>query len=262
MTRSKSRAELAVDLLTAYRWILALVGVVALVAFMLVRPTIPLPQVTIPRVVKVAFVAALSAAVLGFIPASKALDWLYDPPRRYVVCLGLKSDAEPGLWRLSPASWEQVTVTDGELYEWPGTTWPTYEVEAFDPDALEAEGTWRGSKPDSELLRKEKEIDHVRQTLEQQADTSIDTEISISSKVRQAVREIGRALIDEHAQATTYEGERVADVLSEIRQEVEEDSGSDSRENGEKPTQEHDALRMLDTLADATQEVSNGEQRQ
>ena len=238
MTRRKSRGELAVDLLAAYRWWVG--GAVTAVVVVLLVVGVNLPTVEITRPYKVAGVAMLAAAVLGYAPASKALDWLYDPPRRYIVSLGFSGDT-PGIWELTPAAWDDVEVTDGELYEWPGTKWPIYEAETFTGDTMTAVGTWRGSEPDRVLLRKEKKVEELRKEIEAEADTAIDTEITISSRVRKAIKAIGQAIIDEHAQATTYEGERVADVLTEIRQEVEEDTGSERPDNGEKPIAEAEA---------------------
>lgn len=250
-----SRSELAVELLKAYRHYVGAALLVAVGAVLYFQPTIP--SVSISREWRVAGVAVASAGILGYLPAAKALDWLYDPPRRYVVSLGF-SGGEPGVWELSPSAWAEVDVTEGRLYQWQGTKWPVYEAEWFNPESLTAKGTWRGSKSDSELLRKEKELTELREELEPQANTSIDTELQIASRVRQAVKEIGRAIIDEHASATTYEGERVADVLSDIRRDVEEDAGDpEPQRNGEKPTtsRDLDAVETLEQLADVAQEA-------
>ncbi len=250
-----SRARLAVELLKAYRHYVGLLALLALAGLLYLQPD--MPTVKIRREWKVAAVALAAAGVVGYLPAAKVLDWLYNPPRRYVVSLGL-SGGEPGVWELSPAAWNDVDVTEGQLYQWETTKWPVYEAEWFNPESLTAKGTWRGSKSDSELLRKEKEVEELREDLEQQANTSIDTELQIASRVRQAVKEIGRAIIDEHASATTYEGERVADVLADIRQDVEDDAGDPQpQRNGEKPTTDRDldAVETLETLADVAGEA-------
>ena len=253
---SKSRAELAVDLLKAYRnWIglgFAVIGVtaVAAVAFL----GIDLPTVEISRDQKVFAGAAVSLGIVGYFPLTKVYGWIYNPPKRYIVSLGLSG--KPGIYELTPRAWQEVTVIEDELYQWDGMTWPTFEAEAFDPNSMTAVGTWRASEPDSELLRYEKKLSEVRDELEEQADTSIDTEIQISSRVRQAVKEIGQAIIDEHASATTYNGDRVADVLADIRKDVEEDTRDPTpQRNGEKPTREReyeraDALEDLSKLVD------------
>lgn len=253
----KSRRELAVDLLKAYRNWIGLSVVILLSALLVLWYLGALPSVTVPESVQAAMLAVIGAAALGYLPASRALDYLYDPPKRFVVCVGLAPDQQeeydlpptsflPGVYELSPAAWDQVRAVDGDLYQWDEMKWPTYEVQAFDDDTFRAVGTWRGSKPDSELLRREKEIVDLRTNLEQAADTSIDTELSISSKVRQATRAIGQAIITEHAEASTYEGEQVAEVLSEVRQEIEEDTG-ENLQNGERPVQQ---LRSLKNLAE------------
>jgi len=233
-----SKTALAVDLLKAYRWHVATVTVAVAVSLIIIQPTVP--TVTVPRWIKVVFFGLLAAALLGYLPGALLLDWLYDPPRRYIVCLGF-SDGPAGVWELTPSAWSDVQVTEGQLHQWEGTEWPTYECESFHPESLTAVGTWRGSKSDSELMRKEKELDELRTDLEADANTSIDMELQIASRVRQAVKEIGRAVIDEHASATTYEGDRIADVLGDIRRDVEQDAGDpEPQRNGEKPTTDRD----------------------
>ena len=182
---SKTRAELAVDLLKAYRnWIgLAVLVIVATAVAAIAFLGIDLPTIQISRDQKVFAMAAVLLGILGYFPLAKIYGWLYDPPKRYIVSLGLSG--EPGIYELTPAAWQDVTVIEDELYQWEGMTWPTYEAEGFDPNSMTAVGTWRASEPDSELLRYEKRLDEVRNDLEEQADTSIDTEIQISSRVLQ-----------------------------------------------------------------------------
>lgn len=255
---SKTRAELAVDLLKAYRnWIgLAVLVIVATAVAAIAFLGIDLPTIQISRDQKVFAMAAVLLGILGYFPLAKIYGWLYDPPKRYIVSLGLSG--EPGIYELTPAAWQDVTVIEDELYQWEGMTWPTYEAEGFDPNSMTAVGTWRASEPDSELLRYEKRLDEVRNDLEEQADTSIDTEIQISSRVRQAVKEIGQAIIDEHASATTYNGDRVADVLADIRKDVEEDTRDPTpQRNGEKPTRDREYERA-DALGDLNQLINDG----
>jgi hypothetical protein len=252
----KSRAELSVELLKTYRVPIVLgVTSIGIIGYAV---GIDLPTVEIPLSVKVFVLSVLLSGLLGFAPVSRIIRYLHDPPKRYIVSLGFHPDREAGIWELSPGAWEEVDIVEDELYQWSGTTWPTYEAEWFDPETMVAGGTWRGSEPDSELLRKEKKVEELREKIEADANTSIDTEIQIASKVRQAVKEIGQAIIDEHASATMYEGDRVADVLTDIRKDVEDDTGDPTpQRNGEKPVrqQETEALEALADLADVDQEA-------
>jgi len=254
MSREKSRAELAVDLLKAYRnWIgLAVILAVGILGAAVAMLGVALPEISIGRDQKVFLLSFVLLGMAGYFPIVKIYDWLYDPPKRYLVSLGLSG--EPGIYELTPRAWENVDVIEDELHQWEGMRWPTYEAEAFDPESLTAVGTWRGSEPDSELLRYEKKLEEVREELEEQADTSIDTEIQISSRVRQAVKEIGQAIIDEHASATTYNGDRVADVLADIRKDVEDDTGDPTPQRlGEKPVRDRD---REDERDDALEELN------
>lgn len=252
----KTRLELAIDLIKAFRLYIFLTFAGVVTALWYYQPDLP----NLSLQTEVAIIAGIGAFALGYVPAWALLNYLHNPPKRYIISLGLSEsppdDAElspqafePGIYELTPNAWERVRVLDGNLYQWEGMRWPTYECLGFDREDLEAVGTWRGSKPDSELLRREKEIGELRTNLEQAADHSIDLEIAISSKVRQAVREIGQSMIEEHASATTYDGEKVAEVLSDIRQDIEEDAGSDQIEgpasNGDKPIQE---LKTLESI--------------
>lgn len=236
-----------------HKWALSIAAVVSALIMLTVawymRPSMP----DLPMAVEVAILAGVGAFALGYVPAWGLLNLLHNPPKRYVVCLGLSDEpaeqhdlppeaAEPGIYELSPAAFERVTCLADELYHWNSMEYPTYEALAFDKEELEAVGTWRGSKSDRELLRREREIDELRANLEQAADYSVDLEISISSKVRQAVKEIGRAIIEEHAEASTYNGERVAEVLSEVREDIEQDTAEEERHNGQKELKTLEAI--------------------
>lgn len=194
-----------------------------------------LPEITLSQPVKVFLFGGLLAAVLGALPAAKIVDWLYDPPKRYIVVLGLKESESPAIYEMTPAAWETVWVEEGDLYQWENTNHPVYEAESFDPEHMIAEGTWRGSEPDRELLRAEKKVEELREEIEKEADMSIDLELSIASRVRKATKAIGQVIIEDYAATSTYEGERVRDVLSDLRQDVEADSGDGPHTSGEKP---------------------------
>ncbi|CCQ34325.1 hypothetical protein HLRTI_001514 [Halorhabdus tiamatea SARL4B] len=194
-----------------------------------------LPEISLNQPTKVFLFGGLLAAISGALPAAKIIDWLYDPPKRYVVSLGLKKSETPAIYELTPTAWESVWVEEGDLYQWENTNHPVYEAESFDPENLIAEGTWRGSKSDRELLRAEKKVEELREEIEKEADMSIDLELSIASRVRKATKAIGQVIIEDYAATSTYEGERVRDVLSDLRQDVEDDTGDGPHTTGEKP---------------------------
>ena len=232
---TESRRSRWMTLLVAYRYWVGAATILLLAGAIAYYLLHGVPRIYVPQNVRVFALGILLALALGALPASKIIDWLYNPPKRYIVSLGLKESEDPAIYELTPASWERVWVEDGALYQWDNTNHPVYEAEAFDPENLIAEGTWRGSKPDRELLKTEKKVEELREEIEKEADMSIDLELSIASRVRKATKAIGQVIIEDYAATSTYEGERVRDVLSDLRQDVEADSGDGPHTNGEKP---------------------------
>ncbi|MHB9288120.1 hypothetical protein ACKVMT_13905 [Halobacteriales archaeon Cl-PHB] len=143
----------ATDLATSpWPWLgAAFLLVVGAVVAVVVKPTIP--SGSVPRIVKVGAVGTIAAGALGYLPTAKVLDWLYDPPKRYLVCPGLTEDVEPGVWELTPQEYADLEVVGGQLYEWPSCEHPTYEVQDYYPDLNRAVGTWRGTATDSQMIR-------------------------------------------------------------------------------------------------------------
>ncbi|WP_436934091.1 hypothetical protein [Halovenus marina] len=217
-----SRRQVALELLTAYRyWIGAtallslLVGGVLLWVYGL--PSLP----SVPESVQAAALATIGAGALGYVPAWAALNRLHNPPKRHIVVPGLKEDADPGMWELTPNDFAELTVEDGELYEWPGTKHPTYEVEAFDPEQLHAVATWRGSVTDSELIREQERIEQIRGKLEQRARERDVLEVRGKSLVRQAVMEERRTFLEEYDRVALLDAETYDRKLEEVLEETD-----------------------------------------
>lgn len=214
---SASTGEIIKDLLIGFRFYIFVFVVGLTTAVWLTKPQLP----SLPVGAEVAALALLGAFGIGYIPVWKALDYIYNPPKRYIVVPGLKEDAEPGLWQLTPAAFSRLDVTGGDLYQWPGTKYPTYEVEEFYPDQMRAVATWRGSAPDSELIREQERIKSIRGKLEDKARERDVLEIRGKSLVRQAVMEERETFLKEYDRASLLEAEAYDEQLEELLEEAD-----------------------------------------
>lgn len=203
--------RLAVDLLTS-PWPYLLLGVPIVVLFLIFQPEIP--TIVVPRPAKVLLAAAIVSGGVAAFPADRIVSWLYDPPKRIIVQPALSED-EGGIWEMTPASFEALEVVDGQLYEWPGCSYPTYEVERYDEEAHVAVGTWRGSASDGEMIDSKQEIDEVRTELEAKA-RERDVLVTRAERiVREQILANTRQLIHEYNRATIVDVEELQARLDE-----------------------------------------------
>jgi len=227
----RSRWELVVDLLDSYSMWVGLGGFVLAIGMIVVLATRGVPEV--PRYWRVFLVAAVACAALGYPAVVKVLRYLYDPPKRFLVQPGV-SAGEGGIWELSPKDFENLHVEGGELYEWPGTEYPTYGVEWYDRDANIAKATWRGSASDGELLKNQEKIDEVRDHLEEKAKERDVLVTRAETIVREAVLDNARLLVKEYNRASLIDVSALSDRIDETLSKV--NLTSDLNENRERRT--------------------------
>jgi len=119
-------------------------------------------DVSIPPQITLFTTAFLAGAVLYVFPSIFICSWLWNPFPYFVVDI----DAERSyfaLYKLSEKSFNELEFTDGE----PFPLGPkVISVRNYDIEENTAEGTWRGSKDDVELLRKLEEVDELKTTME------------------------------------------------------------------------------------------------
>jgi hypothetical protein len=256
MAAGKRRAELLVELLVAYKppITLLLAGAAgAVYAGVIDAPAIELPSVG--RELKLLILAGLASAILGWIPASKVVKWLYSPEWTYL----LETDARENdiaLYKLSPQQWADLEVLHGELYQLQASV-AVYEARAYVPDRNTAIGTWRGSASDMELIQERERIDEIRETLELEAQRGLSIRMKISSIVRTAVANATRQRLKDEESVTMYSGESIERAVQEA---ISEEGLSDEIEQpGDGPNHPASDQRGADeAAAGASKAATNG----
>lgn len=209
---SRSRWGYVTDLLVAYKW--PLVAVALLVTLWVTQTNAAIQAPEIPRPALVGITAVIMSALAGYIPSVKLVRWLYSPNNRYLVDLDTDDDGF-ALWELSPSAWDNLAVEEGELHKLPNTKSPAYTCQGFDPETNAAEGTWRGSASDLEMLREKERIAEIRGQLETMAQRGISLRMRSGSIVRQALSQIVTDLVAQYEGITIPHGERVEQAVED-----------------------------------------------
>ena len=152
------------------------------------------PEIEVPQWVRVAAVALLITVPLGALFSKPVVDWLYQPNDRFLVVLGVTDSA--GLWRITPKGWADLEVTKGELHKIEEAQKPLYTATKFESDEWQAEGTWRGTLSDRDLLRSLAKVDECRGMLERDAKRGFAIETQSFTIIRSATREAVRSVVE------------------------------------------------------------------
>jgi len=214
----------------------------------------------IPRRLKLAFYAFVAAAVLGYPAAVRIVDYLYRPEHTYLVGFNAEKD-EIGVWKLPPSSWRDLEITEGELYSLQAAH-PAWECRSFDPDELQAEGSWRGSATDLELIESREAINEVRNDLEDLAKEGLTVRVKQSSIVRGAVRDIVQAFISDYETETLYDGDELQAKVDEAIDHWDLDEPQQEQEELDEThddqTQAEPNIENFRTVVDSKGEMNNG----
>jgi hypothetical protein len=98
-----------------------------------------------------AVIGGVALAVVGILAADH-IDALYpDPETVDLHVVNAYNTESLEVWELSPAQFEKMEVMNGPLNPLPENKNEAYEVFAYDPDQNLALGTWRKSKPASQI---------------------------------------------------------------------------------------------------------------
>lgn len=161
------------------------------------------------------FLAALTfSTAAGAIPASRLVDWL-DAQRRTVLVDIDPDGQDVAVWALTPDEWEELEVVDGELYRL-RAFYPAWGVQSYDPEEHVAEGTWRGSKSDIELVREYEAIRELREDLLELAEEGVTQRMRHSSIVWTATKNLLTEFAASFESETLYQGEEVQDAVNKV----------------------------------------------
>lgn len=225
---SRSKTDAAVDLLTAYKtWIgVGALGVVVADAAGLITIGSVLSGLSIGQEVKVGIVAGLGGLLLAWGPATKVVNWIYDPPEVHLLELDAR-ETDIALYKLTPQQFADMTVVHDELYRLSGEV-EVWACRAYVPDRNTAIGTWMGSASDMELVRERERIEEIRGTLEDEAKKGVRLRMQLSSIVRDAVGRITNDFIKTYEGETIYAGDRIGDAVDDALDDYDLDGASDT----------------------------------
>lgn len=248
----KSTPQNIKEVLIADRWkILILLGIIFAIAVLMGFDP------AIPREARLAGLVMLVTALAAYPYARLVVNYLYRPDYRWLLDLDAR-DNEIAVWKVPPETFREIELR-GELEELHQLTAmePTYECRDYDPDELEADGTWRASASDIELLAEQERIDEVRTDLEDLAKEGLSLRIKQSGIVRTALRDIINSFIGAFEADAVFDGEKIDEAIEKSLGDLRDD------EDDEKPEETHDQPTKEATPPErheppATQPTANG----
>jgi len=190
------------DVLVADRW--RLLGVLLVAGGALVYFGY---EVEVPRWLRLFLIAASATAFLGYPAAARLVAWLYRPNYTFLVDLDARTD-DFAVWRLPPKAWRELEVSEGELYQIK-SLYPAWECKNYDAEENTADGTWRGSASDLELIEDRDRIDEIRTILEDLAQEGLSIRIKQSGIIRSSIRGIVMSFVEGFEKETLYDGDEI-----------------------------------------------------
>lgn len=180
-----------------------------------------------PRWLRLGVFAGVLSLVVGWWPAGRIVDYFYQP--LYVLLLVVDREAmQLRMWRMSPDRFSELTIVNGELTQWEAAV-PIYEAQAYDPEAHEAEGTWRGSASTLELIQADQRLDEVYGRLQVMARQGMRHRVSYLTIVRESVQEIVGEIISSFERSAVPSGEDIDQTIEKhLPEELDRDQDPDS----------------------------------
>ncbi|RZN60859.1 hypothetical protein [Methanonatronarchaeum sp. AMET6-2] len=111
----------------------------------------------------------------------------------------------------------------GELHREKTENGDIYICRQFNPEKMEATGTWRGSINDLELLRQQEKISLIQGRLESMAREGLKTRIHLPSLVRDSVNQIVSEMTSHIERKMIYKGEYIEKVVNQTIKKYEEE---------------------------------------
>jgi len=142
----------------------------------------------VPQTWRLVVTGGFLPGIAAWVAAAKVHDLL--PEDRGIFLVELRADDDRGgaLYELNEDQWADLTV-HGSLFEWPGTKERCYEVREYRPEENVAVGTWRETKPASELAGEATVDDAMASIRELRQDIEPD-----AAEARELKRRLGGSL--------------------------------------------------------------------
>jgi len=226
------------EVLIADRWrILILLGIIFTAAvFLGFSPKIP-------RSARLGGVVLLVTGVAAYPYARMVVEYLYSPDYTYLLDVDAR-DNQIALYKIPPEIFREISTDGVEELHQVEAQYPTYECRNYDPEERHAEGTWRASATDLEMIAEQTKIDEIRTDLEELAQEGISLRVKQSGIIRKSLREIINGFIASFESESIYDGEKIDQAIEQSLQEVgfeSDDEDDDPLDTHDKKTNESDS---------------------
>lgn len=188
-------------------------------------------DLTIPRFWRILLFAAVVISPWGYFLGAKIRDWVFDPLVVYVVDLDA-SKIESALWRMPYDDYLDLEVKQGEIDQ----VAPSLAfAKNVDIDEMRAQGTWRGTLTDRELLRALHLVDECRGQLEEDAKKGFVFETVGWSIIRNGVKQTTRYVVETFSDGTLPDrGDGLEDAIEDAlaRYDLEKEFNREAKHLG------------------------------
>lgn len=228
---------------------------------------VSLPDVAVGESSELFIGAGLFALILGYLAAGRIESLLPDPPVVHLIVIDAADTERIESWELSPDQFGEMDVVAGTLNELTEAKERAYECYHYDPEENVAVGTWRQSKPASEIVGHHEvgqaldEIGELRSHLEPMARRGRHIRRHLPSIVRELDldrMDAQNAALEGHV-APSFGGRQIEEVLAE---QLPDDLQPDrvKRDGDEPETGEGDVV-TFDVLEgdEALEPIENGD---
>lgn len=187
------------------------------------------------RTHKLVLYSFVAAAPYGYIAGVKLSGYFVDETWIWVVDLiGDPPDVSGELYRIPFSDFHRLEIQNGEIAQ---LSPQLYSAKRVDLEEMTADGTWRGTLDDPDLLRSLQAVHEIRNELEAQAQRGFVLETSQMTIVRTAVRETVRHILEVYQEgALPDDGEALqATIDRHLEQFGLEDKLDDLKDRTEAP---------------------------
>jgi hypothetical protein len=230
-------------------WVLVRGKIVLGAAALVVIGLLMVTGTSIPRPVKLGGIAfIISMFTVGSWTARKAAELFDGPGWVWLVDVDLLELDGAGIYRWPRPKWQDVQVTEGELY------WSAPNL-AFgknvDLEANTVDGVWPGTLDDRELMIALSKLHEMRNILEEDAQRGFAIETQLFSIVRSSTRQAVMSVVDTFERSTLPdEGEGINRAIDDAIDQFDIDRRTPDRDDDPMPDRAPESDGPLDDLAD------------